>query len=432
MKNQEHLNRAIGVQGLAATFVNFIVGAGIYALPAYVAIAVGNSAIYAYAICGALIAMIMLCFAEIGSKVTESGGPYLYIKAAFGPYWGFLANITFWFGYAVLADAAIANAMVDMLSIEFAVFNQPFYRALFFAVMFGTFAIINIRGIKYGVGMIKLLTGIKLIPLIVLVVYGIFFIEGQNYNSMGLPDSVSLGEACILLFFAFGGGEGALSASGEIKSPGKTIPRGILFGITSVIVLYISIQMVAQGILGNELANFTEAPLAETMKRMIGPVGGIIIIYAAAFSIFSTLSGSVTQYPRILYAGARDGFLPSFLGSINSKYLTPVNGIITYAVLDFVVSISGGFQSLAIISSAALLLIYFGVVAANLKLQSSSSQGFKLIGGPIIPIIALIAIVWFLFQLSIDDWKTTIIFMAVLSFIYIVKKLVNNRESKTS
>ncbi|MDH3650990.1 MAG: amino acid permease [Saprospiraceae bacterium] len=99
--------------------VNFIFGAGIFALPALVVITLGRTSILAYIICSLLILMIMLCFAEIGSQVTVSGGPYAYIQAAFGSYIGFLANILFWFGYCVLADAAIANAMADMLALKF-------------------------------------------------------------------------------------------------------------------------------------------------------------------------------------------------------------------------------------------------------------------------------------------------------------------------
>lgn len=417
----EGLKREIGTLGLASTFVNFIVGAGIYALPAYVAISIGSAALLAFVICGILITLIMLCFAEIGTKITVSGGPYAYIQQAFGKYAGFLSNITFWFGYAVLADAAIANAMVDMLATQFPIFQNSIMRAGFFFIMFGTFALVNIRGVKQGVNLIKTLTAIKLLPLIFLVLYGIFFIDVENLAISEFPTTSSLGEACILLFFAFGGGEGALSASGEIRNPGKTIPKGILIGILGVILLYMAIQMVCQGVLGPELGNFQEAPLAETLKRVIGPVGAILMIYAAAFSIFSTLSGSVNQYPRVLYAGARDRVLPGFLSKIHTKYLTPMNGIIVYALLDFIVSVAGGFKGLAIISSAALLLIYFGVVAANIKLRKMDSGGFKLIGGITIPAISLIIISWFLFQLSSNEWIAVLIFMALLSIIYLLK-----------
>jgi amino acid transporter len=428
LEQREQLNRIIGIQGLAAGVINFIVGAGIFALPALVAVILGFSSIYAYLMCGGLILMIMLCFAEVGSKITVSGGPYAYIQAAFGPYAGFLSNHLFWFGYCVLADAAIANAMVDMLSIPFPIFSKGLVKALFLFVVFGGFTFINIRGVKQGIIMVKTLTLIKLIPLLFLVLAGIFWIDPENLTLGAFPSASSLGEASILLFFAFGGGEGALSSSGEIKSPEKTIPRGLLLGIVSVVLLYIGIQVVCQGILGETLVNYTEAPLAETASRIIGATGLSLFLIAAIFSIFSLLSGSIMQYPRILYSGARDGSTPKYLAQVHPKYHTPIWAIVTYAAMDFIFSISGGFEQLAVISSAALLLIYLGVVLSAMKIKLTDKNkkinGFTLPGGISIHVIASITIFWFLIQLSIKEWISVFIFLLGLSIIYFLKNRI--------
>ena len=433
MKESGKLKREIGVFGLAAGVINFIVGAGIFALPALVFVIVGNVSILAYLLCGLLLLMIMLCFAEIGSQVTVSGGVYAYIQEAFGPYVGFLSNILYWFAYAVLADAAIANAMADMLALQFAPLNDDIYRGIFFFAVFGLFSVVNIIGVKQGVRMVKLLTAIKLVPLVLLVIIGLFYIDTQNLSLETWPGVQSFGEASILLFFAFGGGEGALSTSGEIKNPQRVVLRGLALGTIGVITLYIAIQLVCQGIIGQDLINFTEAPLAEAANRIIGPIGITILVFAAAISIFSTLSGSIMHYPRILYAGAESGIAPAFLAKIHSKYSTPIWAILTYAFLDFFFSITGGFEQLAKISSAALLLIYLGVVLATIKLRRDRGhkphEGFTIPGGYTIPVISIVVILWFLYQLSMDELMRVVVFFLILSGIYLVMEYVKKISS---
>ena len=127
---------------------NTVVGAGIFVLPAIVAAGLGSASILAYLFCGVLIMLVMLCFAEIGSKVTVSGGAYSYIEVAFGKYAGFLTTNIFVFGAAVLSDAAVANALADTLSILFPVFSNEWFRAFFFIFVFSGFTVINILGVN--------------------------------------------------------------------------------------------------------------------------------------------------------------------------------------------------------------------------------------------------------------------------------------------
>src|SRR5947209_8521641 len=141
----ENLKREIGVRSLALAIINITVGTGIFVIPAIVAEDLGAAAIVAYLVCGALMFLIALCFAEVGSKVTSSGGTYAYIETAFGPYPGFIANNLFWFGSGMLADAAVANGLVDTLKYFFPVLGINIFRILFLILIFGALAWINIR-----------------------------------------------------------------------------------------------------------------------------------------------------------------------------------------------------------------------------------------------------------------------------------------------
>ncbi|HLO42811.1 MAG TPA: APC family permease [Leadbetterella sp.] len=420
--NHEGLRREIGVLGLAANTLNRTIGAGIFVLPAFVASFLGETSILAYLFCGFLMMLIMLCFSEIGSKITSTGGAYAYIHAAFGPYAGFLANTMFWF-VGILADAAIANAMADMLSIYFPSFSEITIRAIFFLLVFGSFALVNVLGVKHGDNMVKINTFIKLVPLIILIVAGFYVTSAENLKWHSLPSISKLGEASLLLFFAFAGGEASLNVSGELKNPQKVVPLGILSGIGAVVLFYILIQTVSQGVLGAELIKYKEAPLAAVANKVLGSFGSTLMMAGAVFSMFAALSGSVLSYPRVIFAGANRGWMPKIMAKVHPKFATPFVAIISYAALDFVFSISGGFKQLAIIASASLLVVYFGVVAATIKLrlqEKGKTEGFRLPFGVGIPILAAISILWFLSNLALKEITSLVIFLGILSVLYLL------------
>jgi len=430
--NNEGLRREIGILGLAANTLNRTIGAGIFVLPAFVASFLGETSILAYLFCGFLMMLIMLCFSEIGSKITVSGGAYAYIHAAFGPFAGFLANTMFWF-VGILADAAIANAMVDTLSIYLPILAELPVRALFFFIVFGLFTYINIRGVKHGDNVVKINTLIKIIPFVILIIAGFFGTSIENLKWHALPTISKLGEASLLLFFAFAGGEASLNVSGELKNPQKVVPLGILSGMGAVVLFYIMIQTVSQGVLGADLINKSEAPLAAVANKVIGPFGSTLMIAGAAFSMFAALSGSVLSYPRVIFAGANKGWMPQIMAKVHPKFATPYVAIITYATLDFIFSISGGFKELAIIASASLLTVYLGVVLATIKLrldENGKTDGFRIPGGITIPILAAIAILWFLSNLAIKEVSSLAIFLVALSVIYFLITFFEKKEKQ--
>lgn len=422
------LKREIDVLGLAANTINMIIGAGIFILPGLVASYLAEASIVAYIFCGVLMFTIVLCFAEIGSRVTVTGGAYAYIHEAFGDYAGFLSNALFWFGTGVLINAAVINAMADMLSIYIPSLQMQAYRILFFILVFGSFAWINIRGVKYGNSMVKINTLVKLIPLLLLIVVGIFHVSIDNLKWQETPAWTNIGGASLLLFFAFGGGEAALSVSGETKNPNRVIPMGILLGMGIVILLYIIIQTVSQGVLGKELVNHKDAPLAAVAAKIFGPLGATLIILGGIISVFGSLSGSILSYPRVLFAGAQSGWAPAFIAKVHPKYATPYWAIIVYTLFAFIFAVTGGFRQLIIIASATLIIIYFGVVLAVVKFRlinkTSAESPFKLPFGLLIPTIAAISIIWFLSNLKADEWLAIGIAVVSLSAIYGIMKLL--------
>jgi len=197
--------RAIGPPALGISIVNLVVGAGIFALPGIIAVQLGAAAIIAYFICAVAVALVFLCFAEIGTRITRSGGAYAYVEGAFGPFAGFIASVLLWFGYSALADAAITVLMVDIMAIAFPVLSESLPRAIFIIALFTFLAAINVRGVKAGVRLYIFNTMAKLIPLLMLLVCGLFAIDIEQLRIAEWPSLESIGAGAIVLFFAFSG-----------------------------------------------------------------------------------------------------------------------------------------------------------------------------------------------------------------------------------
>lgn len=420
---EEELKRTIGVFGLSANIINIIVGAGIFALPAIVAASMGASSIIAYVFCGLLMALIMLCFAEAASKVTQTGGVYSYIETAFGPYAGFLAGI-FSIGGTLLADAAVSNALINVLGSSHPVFQEEWMRVLSLATIFFGLAFINVIGIKQGIGLVKINTIAKLIPLLLLIFFGWKAISITNLTIESFPDIKELGKTSLILFFAFQGCESGIVVSGEVINPKRTIPKAIFISITTVVVLYMLIQTVAQGVLGDQLPKFTDVPLAATADVIFGPIGFGILILGAAISMFGFLSGDILNNPRTLYALARDRVLPiAALAKIHPTFATPYLSIIIYASLGLLIAVTGSFESLVVIASSSVLIVYLGVVVAVIKLrytQKSKADEFSVPGGLTIPILSIAIILYFLSNLTQNEIIGTLAAIGILSVIYVL------------
>lgn len=432
MNTEEGLKREIGLWGLTANIINIVIGSGIFVLPALVSEGLRSAGILAYLFCGFLITVIMLCFAEAGSKVTTTGGAYAYIETAFGKYFGFLTMNLLVFGTSLMATAAVANAMANTLSYIFPIFNEIFFRAGFFITLFSGFAIINIIGVKKGITLIKFTTIAKIAPLLLLIIWGSTQIAFENLLWQKAPALNDVGKISLILFFAFQGAEGSLSVGGEVKNPKKTIPKGIMLSFLIILVLYIAIQLVSQGILGDSFSNYKAAPLAEVAKRIMGPFGITLMIAGAAISMFGYLSSDTLNMPRVLFRSAKDQVIPiKPLSLVHPKFATPYISVIIYISLSCFFSITGEFKQLAIFSSSSVLLVYLGVALAVIKLRLKKDNdiaSFRIPGGYAIPVLAIITIIWFLSNLTTEEMIGIVVFIAILSALYLAIKYLKLKK----
>ena len=249
------LVRGIGVPALTANIISSTIGAGIFVLPAAMAQGLGPAAPLAFVCCAIAMVLFVTCFAIAGSRVSLTGGLYAYVEVAFGRYVGFLAGVLY--GITALgAVAGVVNVLVNSIAIVAPFLGNPAMRIVVMLVVYGSLVLINIRGVREGAGAVTVITFAKLVPLLLFIGAGIFFIHPANLGWPTWPGSKSLGDSVVLLMFAFVGIEVALIPSGEVKNPARTVPRSAYLALVITTIIYIMIQLVAQGTLGADLANF--------------------------------------------------------------------------------------------------------------------------------------------------------------------------------
>jgi APA family basic amino acid/polyamine antiporter len=396
-KEEAGLIRALGVPALTANIINSTIGAGIFVLPALIAKDLGPAAPLAFVACGLAMVLFVTCFAVAGSRVSLTGGLYAYVEVAFGRYVGFLAAVLYGIT-AISAVAGVGNVLVNSIAGLVPLVGNPIIRVLVMLLVYGSLVIINVRGVRAGASAVSAVTIAKLLPLLLFVCAGIFFIHPANIGWPTWPGSKTLGESVLLLIFAFVGIEVALIPSGEVKNPARTVPRAIYLALAITTVLYIMIQLVAQGTLGPELANHSDVPLAVAAAKFLGNFGRTILIAGATISAFGFVASDILSSPRMLFAVGRDGVLPGWFAHVHSRYRSPDVAIIAYAAIAFALSVSSSFEALAVLSNVAVLLMYLLCCAGVWLLirhdVRTDGQPFIFPGMQILPALAIAAILW--------------------------------------
>ncbi len=432
MKSDEGLVRALGFTGLTAGMINYMIGAGIFVVPALVAANVGAAAPVIYIICAVAMGLIVACFADAGSRVSLSGGTYAYAGTAFGPYVGYIVGTTYWFGATVLAAAAVSNVFVDTLAELSPAFADRTVRALVLVALYALFAWINIRGVKSGARAVKTVTVAKLTPLFILIAVGVFAINPEFLSWPGMPSSDVTARTAVILMFAFLGIEGGLTPSGEVKDCARTVPRAIAATLAIVVLTYMALQLVAQGILGPALAANQKAPLAEAARVVLGSGGHLLVLAGAAISTFGYVAGDMLAAPRSLYALARDGHVPSAVATIHPKYRTPHIAILLHAAACLAFALTGSFVSLLVVATLATLIVYLICCAATIQLQRMDVRAdgaipFRVPGGPVIPVLACVVVVWLMSASTMREFRALAIMLGVETVLYFGMRAVRVR-----
>jgi APA family basic amino acid/polyamine antiporter len=392
----EALLRAIGPVGLAASIVNIMVGGSIFVLPAALAREVGSAAPLAYLIGATVMGLVALSFAQAGRRTSRSGGPYIYVENAFGRFPGYLAGLLTWLA-AAFASAAVAAALVDSLGTVFPSLRLPIARGLALALLFAVLALVNVRGVRAGTRLATATAIAKSAGLLLFVVLAARLVEARNIHWEWPTSAAGIGRATVLVIFALAGMEVPLCAGGEIRDPARTVPRALLGAMAFVSVLYLTIHLIAQGVLGRGLAQ-SQAPLADALARASAG-GRALLLATGAISMFGYLGGDMLWTSRILFAFGRDGLLPRRLAAVHTGTRAPHMAIMVHTVIAAVLAMSGTFTLLAPIASLAILLLYLGCCVAAWILARRDAQASGSAQHPLTvlaPLLAIPGLLWVL------------------------------------
>ena len=423
--SESSLVRSIGTVALAASIVNVTIGGGIFRLPADMAATLGATAPIAYVLCAVAMSLIVLCMAEAGSRVSMTGGPYAYIQVAFGPFAGFVAGFLLWM-LLTFVMAAVATVLVGNLGVLVPALASPAASAAVLVLIYAVFAAVNIFGVERGARVNTALTIAKLLPLFLLIAGGLFAIDADNLAIVNPPDLPTLARSSILLIFAFAGIEAALVPGGEVKDPARTVPRAILLAMVAITALYAALQFVAQGVLGPALATSKAAPLAEAAGVALGGWARQLLLVGAVISMLGHAGAMILAAPRMLFAFARDGLLPSALTRLHPIHRSPFVAILVQCAVVLALAITSTFERLAVLASLSILVLYGTCCIATWELRRRDVRAggtpFRVPAPALVIVLACVVVGWMLTSVTRAEWIAFAILVAVASAIFVFRR----------
>ena len=417
---QPSLLRAVSRWQVVALAANDVIGSGVYLLPATAALFLGAASPWAVLAAGALVLMLVLCFAEAGSMFDEPGGAYVYTREAFGDFIGFEVGWMTWIA-RVTSTASLSVGFAQAVTAVWPAAGTSAGRALTIVGALIVLTAINVAGVKHGARTAVILVVSKVLPLLVLIGVGVFAIHWDRLTPVPMPDVEGLSGAALLLLFAYAGFENTAAAAGEFKNPQRDVPFGLIVMIVGVMAIYTLIQLVALGVVPNLAASST--PLAEGAGILLGAGGIWLLTIGAMLSIFGTMNNTVLMGGRYLYALSERGHLPRAFASVHPTFRTPWIALMTQTAIALPLALSGTFAELAQLSVMARMATYIGTCGAVLVLRRTmpdAPRRFRLPGGPIIPVAAFLVCVLFLSSATLKNAIAAVIALTAGAVIYAV------------
>ena len=395
MENKQ-LQKSLGIAAALSTVVGMVIGGGVFFKPQAVYTLTGGApglGILAWIIAGIMTITAGLTAAEVSAAIPKTGGMMVYIEEIYGKKLGFLTG---WM-QTVLFFPATAAAIAVMFGQQAAILlNNP---SLVMPMSIGVIllvGILNTFGSKTSGTIQTVSTVCKLIPLVLIIVFG--FIKGSGDNPImnplvaeGIRPMGIIGQLLVAILFAYDGWINVGALAGEMKNPGKDLPKAIIGGLSIVMAINVVINLAYLWVLpASELAQYA-SPASIVAEKIFGPVGGKLINVGILVSVFGCLNGYLLTGPRIPYTLANQKVLPAMFGKLN-KHGVPANATLFMAVLSVIYALSGQFNLLSDLSMFAIwafyTLTFIGVIKLR-KTQPDLKRPYKVPFYPVIPIISI-------------------------------------------
>lgn len=388
------MKQKLGFMSIVLLGINMIIGTGIFLLPASVYQQVGTHSIFLVLVTAILTICIALCFAEGAGIYTKNGGAYVYTKETLGEFPAFIVGFM-GIAIGVIAWATIVNAFVITLFSTLGIVPTVLLKNIGITLFILFLTIINLLGVHFTKKVGNIITIGKLLPLLIFIGIGLFFMKPSNFENHIVVHNYS--GAVLLLFYAFTGFESIAAASEDMLNPKKNLSRAILLVIGIVSIIYTFIILITIGILGGNLSN-SSSPIAQAMRVIAGDFGFMFISLGALVSMFGINLANSFVTPRGITALAQDHQLPSVFGQYNEKGV-PVIAIICSGLITWLIALSGSFEELVSITVIARFAQYIPTCIAIIVLRFKKphiERHFKIPFGITLPVLGIVMCIWLL------------------------------------
>ena len=404
------LRRQIGVRTATALVVGEVIAVGIFLTPAGMAKDLASPmwllivwlAMGAMALCGAL------CYGELAARYPEAGGGYVYLREAYGPAVAFMYG---WMAFLVMDPGLTAALAVGLATYAGYVLKlSPSGIKLLAIATIIVVALINIRGVRLGAGFVRTLTFLKLGLLALVFLWAVGFQLGDWSNftpfaarrANSAPFVGALAGGLIGAFFSFAGWWDLGKLAGEVKNPGRTLPRALTYGVIIVTVVYILTSFAFVYLVPLDQVTSGETFAAQAGEVLFGRAGGLIFSLIVVVAVLGSLAAVVMSAPRVYFAMARDGvFIPS-VAALHKRFETPARAISLQAVLASVLVIAGSFNEIVSYFVFVVIVFIALTVVALFKFRRDESSSIRYLtpGYPVTPVVFLVMIVLLLILLG--------------------------------
>ena len=401
--SQPQLARRLGLFDATMLVMGGIIGSGIFMNPSIVARQVHTPFLVlgAWLIGGVFALAAGFIWAELASVRPDVGGQYAYLREAFHPLVAFVYG---WVLLLVIQTGGMAAVAVTFSRYFVPVTQIPISYPRMAAIVLAILTIINCLGVRAGGTVQSVLMVMKIVALVALVVCGLV-LGDSSASAQGLldrPASLDLltafGVALVPVIFSYGGWQTATFVAGEIKEPRRNLPRGLIFGVIGVVVLYLAANVVYLRLLGTEGLAASTAAASDAMRSVLGDFGGRAIAVVIAVSTVGFLSQSMLTAPRVYFAMANDGLFFKSVGTVHPKTRAPIVAIALQGLLAIVVALRGTYESI-LDYVVSVDVIFFGLTACCIfifrrRMKESDGEGLTRVPGHPITTIVFIAVCW--------------------------------------
>ena len=396
------LIRGVRRWDLVALMINCIIGAGIFGLPSQIYSLTGAYSLLAFAACAVLVALLAVCYAEVSSRFTETGGPYLYAREAFGPVIGFQVG---WI--AVLARlgslAFVSNVLVNYLSFFWPAAGERFWRTGIIIALFAVLTGINLIGVRQTAVASDVMTVGKVAPILLFIAAGLCFLDTHSFSLAVRPSLGAFSTAVSQLFFAFTGFELGSIATGEARDPRRNMPFAILTALGVVVMVYILIQVVCIGTLPG-LAS-SQKPISDASRLFLGATGASIITTGVMVSALGNLNAILLGGSRLLFAMAQHGGLPRVFGYVHPRFHTPSAAILVVAGVGLTLACTGTFRYTLTLAAISKLITFVAATAALPVLRRQAGSTPPLVRIPAGVTLSMIGVALCVWLIAHAGWR---------------------------